>query len=220
MKTSTQQLLSILLLPLSVFAAPTGSIEARACSDVTVIFARGTTEIGTLGTVVGPPFLSALKSALGSSSVTMNGVDYPADIPGFLEGGDAAGSKTMASMVTSTLSSCPDTKVVISGYSQGGQLVHNAAKLLPADTTAKISSAVIFGDPGSSQSHNMAWILKLTQKPDNGDAVQGVSADRTDVICHAGDNICQGGSLILMAHLTYGMDTTAAAAFVKKAAGL
>ncbi|TGO30073.1 hypothetical protein BPAE_0008g00650 [Botrytis paeoniae] len=202
MKTSTQQLLSILLLPLSVFAAPTGSIEARACSDVTVIFARGTTETGTLGTVVGPPFLSALKSALGSSSVTMNGVDYPADIPGFLEGGDAAGSKTMASMVTSTLSSCPDTKVVISGYSQGGQLVHNAAKLLPADTTAKISSAVIFGDP------------------DNGDAVQGVSADKTDIICHAGDNICQGGSLILMAHLTYGMDTTAAAAFVKKAAGL
>ncbi|KAF5870952.1 putative cutinase precursor protein [Botrytis fragariae] len=202
MKTSTQQLLSILLLPLSVFAAPTGSIEARACSDVTVIFARGTTETGTLGTVVGPPFLSALKSALGSSSVTMNGVDYPADVPGFLEGGDPTGSKTMASMVTSTLSSCPDTKVVISGYSQGGQLVHNAAKLLPADTTAKISSAVIFGDP------------------DNGDAVQGVSADKTDIICHAGDNICQGGSLILMAHLTYGMDTTAAAAFVKKAAGL
>ncbi|TGO07629.1 hypothetical protein BTUL_0258g00070 [Botrytis tulipae] len=202
MKTSAQQLLSILLLPLSVFAAPTGSIEARACSDVTVIFARGTTEVGTLGTVVGPPFLSALKSALGSSSVTMNGVEYPADVPGFLEGGDAAGSKTMASMVTSTLSSCPDTKLVISGYSQGGQLVHNAAKLLPADTVAKISSAVIFGDP------------------DNGDAVQGVSADRTDIICHAGDNICQGGSLILMAHLTYGMDTTAAAAFVKKAAGL
>ncbi|KAF7914443.1 uncharacterized protein EAF01_000849 [Botrytis porri] len=202
MKTSTQQLLSILLLPPSVFAAPTGSIEARACSDVTVIFARGTTEIGTLGTVVGPPFLSALKSALGSSSVTMNGVNYPADIPGFLQGGDPTGSKTMASMVTSTLSSCPDTKVVISGYSQGGQLVHNAAKLLPADTTAKISSAVIFGDP------------------DNGDAVQGVSADKTDIICHAGDNICQGGSLILMAHLTYGMDTMAAAAFVKKAAGL
>ncbi|ATZ57773.1 BccutA [Botrytis cinerea B05.10] len=202
MKTSAQQLLSALLLPLSVLAAPTGSIEARACSDVTVIFARGTTETGTLGTVVGPPFLAALKSALGSSSVTMNGVDYPADVPGFLQGGDPAGSQTMATMVTSTLSSCPDTKLVISGYSQGGQLVHNAAKLLPAETTAKISSAVIFGDP------------------DNGDPVQGVSADRTDIICHAGDNICQGGSLILLAHLTYGMDTTAAAAFVKKAAGL
>lgn len=95
MKTSAQQLLSVLLLPLSVLAAPTGSIEARACSDVTVIFARGTTETGTLGTVVGPPFLAALKSALGSSSVTMNGVDYPADIPGFLQGGDPAGSQTM-----------------------------------------------------------------------------------------------------------------------------
>ncbi|APA13668.1 hypothetical protein SS1G_07661 [Sclerotinia sclerotiorum 1980 UF-70] len=202
MKTSTQQLLSLLLLPLSTLAAPTGSIEARACTAVTVIFARGTTEIGTLGTVVGPPFLQALQSSLGSSAVSMTGVDYPADIPGFLEGGDSAGSQTMAKMVTSALSSCPETKIVMSGYSQGGQLVHNAAKLLPAATMSKVSSAVIFGDP------------------DNGKAVQGLSSAKTDIICHMGDDICLGGDMILYAHLTYGMDVTAAAAFVKKAAGL
>lgn len=37
----------------------------------------------------------------------------------------------------------------MSGYSQGGQLVHNAAKLLPAETMKAVSSVVIFGDPGS-----------------------------------------------------------------------
>ncbi|KAM3083707.1 hypothetical protein ACMFMG_002182 [Clarireedia jacksonii] len=202
MKTQTLQFLSLLLLPSAVLAAPAGSIEARACSDVTVIFARGTTEIGTLGTVVGPPLLSALKATLGSSSVSMQGVPYAADVIGFLQGGDPAGSQTMANMVTSTLSSCPNTKLVMSGYSQGGQLVHNAAKLLPAATIAKVSSAVIFGDP------------------DNGQAVQGIASSKTDVICHVGDNICQGGDLILTPHLTYGIDVGSAASFIKSAAGL
>jgi cutinase len=55
-----------------------------------------------------------------------------------------------ASLVQSVASQCPSTKVVMSGYSQGGQLVHNAAKLLPAATMAGVSSVVIFGDPGKS----------------------------------------------------------------------
>lgn len=56
--------------------------------------------------------------------------------------------KTRASLISSTLANCPNTKLVMSGYSQGGQLVHNAAALLPAATMAKVSSVVIFGDPG------------------------------------------------------------------------
>ena len=42
---------------------------------------------------------------------------------------------------------CPNTKVVLSGYSQGAMLVHNAAKSLPAATTSKIAAVVTFGDP-------------------------------------------------------------------------
>lgn len=53
-----------------------------------------------------------------------------------------------------------------------------------------------------------------------GQAVQSVPSDKTDVICHTGDNICEGGNVILMAHLTYGADTPVAAAFDKSAAGL
>lgn len=51
-------------------------------------------------------------------------------------------------MIDKKVKECPSTKVVVSGYSQGGQVVHNAAKLLPASTMAKVSSVVIFGDPG------------------------------------------------------------------------
>jgi len=53
-----------------------------------------------------------------------------------------------AQLVGTAMTRCPDTKVVMSGYSQGGQLVHNAAKLLPPAVASKVAAAVIFGDPG------------------------------------------------------------------------
>ncbi|ESZ98831.1 cutinase precursor [Sclerotinia borealis F-4128] len=206
------QYLSLLLLPLTVLAAPLleGNNETRkvkaaastACAPMMVIFARGTTETGTLGTVAGPPLVAALGIAVGANNMAVQGVPYPANIPGFLAGGDAAGSKTMAQMISTAVTNCPNSKIVMSGYSQGGQLVHNAAKMLPAATMAQVSSVVIFGDP------------------DNGAAVAGASAANTKVICHTGDNICAHGDLILAPHLTYGMDAGAAAAFAKTAAGM
>jgi len=66
-------------------------------------------------------------------------------------GGDSKLTMNRAQLITSKLQQCPNTKVVMSGYSQGGQLVHNAAKMLPAATMAQVSSVVIFGDPGTSR---------------------------------------------------------------------
>jgi hypothetical protein len=75
---------------------------ATGCTAVTVIFARGTTEPGTVGLLAGPPFFSALESMIGADAVTVQGVSYPAVIPGFLAGGDKQGSQTMS--VTSFIS--------------------------------------------------------------------------------------------------------------------
>lgn len=90
---------SLLLLPLTVLAAPilegTTVKAAAACAPMMVIFARGTTELGTLGTVAGPPLMAALGKSVGAQNLKMTGVPYPADIPGFLVGGDVNGSKMM-----------------------------------------------------------------------------------------------------------------------------
>ncbi|KFX96247.1 hypothetical protein V495_03604 [Pseudogymnoascus sp. VKM F-4514 (FW-929)] len=219
MRTSTS-LLALLGVPLALaapvtIAIPEGGLNVRqssdtrndltdgsACKAVTVIFARGTTESGNVGSLAGPPFFSALATAIGTDNLAVQGVEYPADIAGFLAGGDAGGSKKMAELVGQAMTQCPDTKVVMSGYSQGGQLVHNAAEQLSADSSAKVSAVVIFGDP------------------DDGDAVGSIPAANVDVICHDGDNICDGGILILAPHLTYSMDAGAAAAFVKGRTGL
>ncbi|KAI9870062.1 MAG: hypothetical protein M1823_008863, partial [Watsoniomyces obsoletus] len=66
---------------------------------MTVLFARGTTETGNMGTVAGPPFVSAIGSMMGAGNVAVQGIEYPADIPGFLAGGDKGGSALMAKMV-------------------------------------------------------------------------------------------------------------------------
>jgi Cutinase len=68
---------------------------AAGCKDMTVIFARGTTESGNVGLLTGPPFFDALSAMIGADSMEVLGVDYPASIEGFLQGGDATGSQTM-----------------------------------------------------------------------------------------------------------------------------
>jgi len=168
-----------------------------SCKEYTVIFARGTTEPGNVGILVGPPFFDALRDKVGSDNVAIQGVNnYNADIDGYLAGGDAGGSQSMASEIQQAYAKCPNTKLVASGYSQGSQIVHNAAALLPANVGSWISSVVVFGDP------------------DDGQAIPNVPASKVDTYCNPDDNICVNGDLILPAHLTYGLDAEAAAAFV------
>jgi cutinase len=67
-----------------------------SCKAYTVIFARGTTEPGNVGILVGPPFFEALKAKVGANNLAIQGVNnYKADIAGYLAGGEAAGSTSM-----------------------------------------------------------------------------------------------------------------------------
>lgn len=109
-----------IVLATTAFAVPlVGELETRQnCADVTVFFARGTTELGALGAIVGPEFQTDLRSALNPKSLSFNGIDYPASFAGYFAGGDAGGARTMANNVTTTAKSCPKTKIVMSGYRQ------------------------------------------------------------------------------------------------------
>lgn len=50
--------------------------------------------------------------------------------------------------------------------------------------------------------------------PDDGDAVGTIPASKVKTICHNGDNICDGGILVLPAHLNYQEDAQTAAQWV------
>lgn len=131
---------------------------AAGCQSMIVIFARGTTEGGNVGTIAGPPFFQSLATQVGGN-LAVQGVEYPADIPGFLAGGDANGSQMMATLTEQAITNCPNSAVIMSGYSQGGQLVHNGAAMMQPDMVAKVAGAVIFGDPRKL----------LSIKPSHGD---------------------------------------------------
>lgn len=95
---------------------------------------------------------------------------------------------------------CPETKLCVSGYSQGSQVVHNALEILTADKAATefISSVVTYGDPD----HTLPF----------GDVPQ----DKVSYVCHKGDKVCLNIGVIKLPHLTYCHNVDAEAAFVKK----
>lgn len=169
-----------------------------------------------MGSVVGPPVAKQLSSLMGGK-VTVQGVDYPADagvrfpIPilsypilnptltkmqGNADMGSSGGPK-MASLIKQALKQCPQTKVVVGGYSQGSMVVHNAAQSLSA---GQISAAVLFGDPLKTQS------------------VGKLADNKRKEFCAQGDPVCGNGENV-MAHLSYGDDANQAAGFLVQASG-
>jgi len=171
----------------------TVAARTQACEDVYLIFTRGTFEPGSqanLGMMVGVPFTSALRYAMGSKSFASIGVDYNNGVAGYLSGGDSAGGTTMANMISRKVAQCPNTKIIAGGYSQGAQVTHNALATLSSNVASHIAAVVVFGDP------------------DKGKGIRGIPSDKIYTNCASADPICMGIPLPIGAHLQYGSDTT------------
>ncbi|KAL1586510.1 hypothetical protein WHR41_05288 [Cladosporium halotolerans] len=152
------------------------------CAPVTFIFARGSTEPGNMGSSVGPAIASALTDSLGDDGVAIQGVDYEATIASNANMG-REGGPVMAKLVSQTKSNCPDSKIALGGYSQGGFVVSNAissAGVNPDD----IAAAVVYGDPSRQ-------------------AAGGLDASKVKDYCVSGDGVCSGTFAITAAHLAY-----------------
>ncbi len=48
--------------------------DGTPCRAITILFARGTTESGNVGTLAGPPFFQAVVGKVGASKVAVQGV--------------------------------------------------------------------------------------------------------------------------------------------------
>ena len=140
---------------------PRLSVQAESCPDVRVIFARGSggerwADQNYL------EYKSTIESKLATTSLNYEFIDldYPAvgvgadnlsvTVGALFGAGDAyefgdsvnTGVKKLAKMVNSA--SCPGTKYVVGGYSQGAMVVSKALGSLNAD---HIIYAATFGDP-------------------------------------------------------------------------
>ncbi len=136
------------------------SAAAAPCPDVQVVFARGTTEPPGVGGI-GQAFVDSLQSQLGAKSVDVYPVTYPAstDFPTA-----AQGVADASNHVRQMAATCPSTKMVLGGYSQGAAVIGYvtaaaipAGYALPADITGPMPSDVakhvaavaLFGQPSS-----------------------------------------------------------------------
>ncbi|ORY63185.1 cutinase-domain-containing protein [Pseudomassariella vexata] len=162
----------------------------EGCKPYMFFFSRGSTEIGNLGTEVGPQLSDGLKAYLGKDNVATEGIDYAALLStNFLPGGaDPIGIKVMRDMVNTAATDCPDSTILLGGYSQGAAMVHRTVEALPPTVQSRIAGAVTFGDTQNTQ--------------DNGQ-VPGLSPAKTKVICNPGDLVCVGILTITPAHLAY-----------------
>jgi len=126
---------------------------APKCSDVEVVFARGTDEPVGVGRV-GQAFVDSLKADLKGRSVGVYAVNYPASHD-FMQA--TAGATDAAAHVQLTTSTCPNTKIVLGGYSQGAAVVDgitgDPARLfglgqpMPPEVADHVAAVAVFGNP-------------------------------------------------------------------------
>ncbi|KAF2116883.1 cutinase-domain-containing protein [Lophiotrema nucula] len=171
------------------------------CRDILFAWARGSTEPGNMGTIVGPPTSDGLKQNFGAANVATEGINYAAALaPNALPGGtDAASRDLMIATVQAMADQCPDSIIVTGGYSQGAAVNHRAISALPAATQARIAGVVLYGD---------------TQKQQDNNQIPGFPPAKTKIICQPGDLVCVGTLTITPAHLTYGARAPEGVAFL------
>lgn len=169
--------------------------SAATCSDVEVVFARGSGEAPGLG-VLGAPLVRNLSAALAGTSVSSYAVDYAASLDQTSAG---PGSRNLVDHVVATAAACPGTRVVLGGYSQGATVVDLALGIrvgltsgtaLPSSVTGRVAAVVVFGNPLGMTGATIARSAPAF-------------AARTKEYCASGDSVCGGNGTWSGSHLSY-----------------
>jgi cutinase len=165
------------------------SATADPCPDIEVIFARGTNDAPGLGNP-GQAFSDTLRGLVAGRTLTTYAVNYPASYD-FLAAAD--GANDAANRIATMAASCPSTKLVLGGYSQGAAVVDMLAGIPPlgnkigeigsaaplsSSLVPNIAAVAVFGNPATKFSN------PITSSVFGGRAID---------LCKDGDPICSRG---------------------------
>ncbi|WP_313674892.1 cutinase family protein [Mycolicibacterium sp.] len=204
------------LLVAGLLGVPAIPASAAPCPDVEVVYARGTSEPVGVGQV-GQAFVDALRAQVPTKSVAMYAVNYQAsnqfDNRMQFAGSVVEGIRDAGAHVQATAVNCPNTRIVLGGFSQGAVVagfVTSAAvpdgvppDLVPAplapEVADHVAAVVLFGLPSA------AWMQYFGAPPV---VIGPLYADKTIQLCSEGDTICDGtpNGMPRIAHLMYGMN--------------
>lgn len=131
------------------------SAAADDCPNVEVVWARGTDEPAGLGGM-GEGFVEKFIARTAGKSVGTYAVNYPATSD--FTPSASAGGRDARAHVEYMAATCPQTRLVLGGYSQGAgvmALLTNVSVLdwepspLPPDANDNVAALVVFGNPSS-----------------------------------------------------------------------
>ncbi len=142
----------------ALLATPSPLAAAEPCPDVEVVFARGTFEPPGLGGI-GQSFVDAFRKQAAGKSVSVYPVKYPAstDFPTAV-----AGIRDAANHIEATAANCPNSKIVLGGFSQGaavagfvtseavpnGAFAEEVPDPMPPEVADHVAAVVLLGKPG------------------------------------------------------------------------
>jgi cutinase len=164
---------------------------ADPCPDVEVVFARGTTEPPGPGGV-GQAFIDSLRSQLAGRTVGVYPVNYPASRD--FGTSTPAGAQDASAHIQAMASTCPNTRLVLGGYSQGAGVIDLSTTTAPPQVADHVAAAALFGAPHS------AFADSLSPGPLPSIAPQ--YTDKTIDLCVPNDPICSDGR-DMRAHTAY-----------------
>ena len=183
-------------------STPLPSASAQPCPDVEVVFARGTTEDPGVGPT-GQVFVDDLRARLGTKSMGVYAVDYPAtlDFPTAL-----TGIRDASAHIEATAANCPNTKMVLGGFSQGAAVMGfvtanvipdgapaGVPNPMPSDVASHVAAVALFGKPN-------ARFMRTINQPDID--VGPLYAGKTIDLCVPDDFVCSSGR-DFNAHMEY-----------------
>jgi cutinase len=163
--------------------------SAAACPDVEVVFARATTEPPGIGGV-GQAFVDSLRSQVGRTTVGVYAVNYPATED--FTTSASAGANDASTHVQATTATCPNTKMVLGGYSQGALVIDLITAIplsiagftpapMPPEVADHVAAVAVFGNPSARA------VGPIT-------AVSPLYGAKAIDLCNAGDPVCAPGA--------------------------
>ncbi|OLO99354.1 cutinase family protein [Mycolicibacterium porcinum] len=174
--------LSAVAAPMAVAPSMIGVAKAATCPPAEVVFARGRMEPPGPGQV-GAAFVNALRTLRGPN-IALYSVKYPADTQADVAAND------MSRHVQWMTRNCPNTRLVLGGYSLGAVATDLILAMpiaaftfnspLPKGTDRHVAAVALFGNGAN-------WAAPIT-------LLNPTYQNRTIDLCHSDDPICNPSS--------------------------
>jgi cutinase len=136
--------------------------------------------------------LRRLASFVGGRSVGVYAVDYPASRD--FDTSTPAGANDASTHIQSMAANCPNTRMVLGGYSQGAGVIDLSTTAMPPQVADHVAAAALFGAPKSA--------FADTLSPGPLPAIGPLYAIKTIDLCVPNDPICSDG-WDMRAHVAY-----------------